>query len=338
MLEDRKLAVLKAIVTDYVASKEPVGSKGLVERHALGVSSATIRNDMAALEEEGYITQPHTSAGRIPTDKGYRLFVDKIAKLKPLSPPERRAIQAFMTGAISLDDLMTRTVRALSQLTQQVAIVQYPSVETATVRHLELVMLTPTRLLVVLVTSEGQVDQRNLEIAEWGDDDLAVVRNRLVEAVLGQSAGQAARRISEAMDNISGRERALVAPVAAVVLELLARDRGSQVVVAGVPNLARFADNFETRMRPLLEALEEQVVLLRLLGEADLDSEVTVRIGSENSDEHFQETSLIATGYGSGGRPAAGIGVLGPTLMDYPATMASVHAVARYVSRFLNEE
>ena len=126
MLDDRKLDVLKAIVTDYVSSKEPVGSKALVERHGLRVSPATVRNDMAVLEEEGYITHPHTSAGRIPTDKGYRLFVDRIATLKPLSAPERRAIQAFMTGAADLDDIVRRTVRLLAQITHQVAIMQYP--------------------------------------------------------------------------------------------------------------------------------------------------------------------------------------------------------------------
>ena len=127
MLEDRKLEVLRAIVTDFVSSNEPVGSKALAERHGLGVSPATVRNDMAALEDEGYITHPHTSAGRIPTDKGYRLFVDRLSTVKPLSGAERRAIQSFLEGAVDLDDVVRRTVRLLAQLTQQVAVVQYPS-------------------------------------------------------------------------------------------------------------------------------------------------------------------------------------------------------------------
>src|SRR6186997_3575022 len=118
MVEDRKLAVLRAIVEDYVATHEPVGSKSLVERHSLGVSPATIRNDMAALEEEGLITQPHTSAGRIPTDKGYRLFVDRLSQVKPLSGAERRAIETFLAGAVDLDEIVMRTVRLLAQLTR----------------------------------------------------------------------------------------------------------------------------------------------------------------------------------------------------------------------------
>src|SRR5450755_2276877 len=139
MLDDRKLDVLRAIVQDFVSTNEPVGSKALVERHHLGVSSATIRNDMASLEEEGYIAQPHTSAGRVPTDKGYRLFVDRLTTVKPLSAAEKRAIQSLLDGAVDLDDVVDRTVRLLAQLTRQVAVVQYPSLTRSTVRHVELV-------------------------------------------------------------------------------------------------------------------------------------------------------------------------------------------------------
>src|SRR5690606_2537785 len=135
----RQIDVLRAIVQDYVRSREPVGSRNLVERYNLGVSPATIRNDMATLEEEGYIAQPHTSAGRIPTDKGYRAFVDRINVVKPLSTAERRAIAELLDSAVDLDDVLERTVRLLAQLTQQVAVVQYPSLRRSALRHVELV-------------------------------------------------------------------------------------------------------------------------------------------------------------------------------------------------------
>ena len=141
MLDERKLAVLRAIVEDYVSTHEPVGSKSLVDRHNLDVSPATIRNDMAVLEEQGYITQPHTSAGRVPTDKGYRLFVDRLSDMKPLSAAERRAIETYLAQAYDLDDVVMRTVRLLAQLTRQVAVVQYPSLTRSVVRHIELVRL-----------------------------------------------------------------------------------------------------------------------------------------------------------------------------------------------------
>src|SRR5688500_14561605 len=176
MQEDRRLAVLRAIVEDYVATEEPVGSKALVERHQLGVSPATVRNDMAALEDEGYITQPHTSAGRVPTDKGYRLFVDRLTTVKPMSAAEKRAISTFLDGAVDLDDVVNRSVRMLSQLTRQVAVVQYPTLSRSTVRHVEIVALSPTRLLLVLILSSGRVEQRLVELAEeLADDDLAAL-------------------------------------------------------------------------------------------------------------------------------------------------------------------
>src|SRR5215475_15343681 len=122
--DDRRFDVLRAIVADFVSTKEPIGSKSLVERHNLGVSSATVRNDMAVLEDEGYIHQPHTSAGRVPTDKGYRLFVDRLSQVKPLSGAEKRAIHSFLDGAVDLDDVLHRAVRTLAQLTRNVAVVQ----------------------------------------------------------------------------------------------------------------------------------------------------------------------------------------------------------------------
>ena len=166
--EERRLQVLQAIVHDYVETREPVGSKALVERHGLGVSPATIRNDMAVLEESGLIHQPHTSAGRVPTDLGYRAFVDQVATLKPLSNPERRAIHAILDDAVDLDDVVDRTVRLLAQLTHQVAVVQYPSLRRTVLRHLELVPLTSRRLLVVIITDAGGVEQRTVEVSDDG--------------------------------------------------------------------------------------------------------------------------------------------------------------------------
>ena len=329
MLDDRKLDVLKAIVTDYVSSREPVGSKALVERHQLDVSAATVRNDMAALEEEGYIMQPHTSAGRIPTDKGYRLFVDKLARIKPLSPAERSAITSFMNGTADIDDLVARTVRLLAQLTRQVAIVQYPIAQRAQVRHVELVTLTPERLLVIVVQSTGRVDQTMIEIPTADESRLQALRNRTAAAVLGKTPADAALALGTVLDDLPPDERGVAAPVVAAMLEAIAAEPASQVVVAGVPNLAT---GFETNLRPLLEALEEQVVLMRLLGEA-AGEDVTVRIGQENSTEGFQGTSLVAANYGAGF--SASLAVVGPTRMDYPSTIAAVRAVARYVSKFL---
>ncbi len=336
-MDDRKLEVLRAIVTDYVSSQEPVGSKALVERHNLGVSPATVRNDMAALEEEGYITQPHTSAGRIPTDKGYRLFVDRLTSVKPLSTAEQRAIQTFLSGALDLDDVLSRTVRLLAQVTQQVAIVQYPTLSHSTVRHVEVVSLSPSRVMLILITSTGRIEQRSLEITAHDEVSLADLRAQLNAATVGYSTPQAASRLSALVTELPRSMGGIGQAGIATLLEMLSSETSSRVVVGGVPNLSRFGDEFETTVKPVLEALEEQVVLLKLLGEVSPANVVTVRIGQENPYPGLQTTSVIASGYGSQVDTWATLGIVGPTRMDYPSTMASVRAVARYVGRFLSE-
>src|SRR5213592_2840586 len=180
MSEERRLAVLRAIVQDYVQTSEPVGSKSLLERHHLGVSAATVRNDMAALEEEGLIAAPHTSAGRVPTDAGYRLFVDRLSAVKPMSAAEQRAIAHFLEGAVDLDDVVDRTVRLLASLTRQVAVVQYPSLTKSAVRHVEILSLAPTRVMVVLITSTGRVEQRMVDTpAPLSEEVLSDLRARI---------------------------------------------------------------------------------------------------------------------------------------------------------------
>ena len=334
MQEDRRLAVLRAIVEDYVHTEEPVGSKALVERHGLGVSPATVRNDMAVLEEEGYITQPHTSAGRVPTDKGYRLFVDRLTTVKPLSAAEKRAISSFLDGAVDLDDVVSRSVRLLSQLTRQVAVVQYPTLSSSTVRHVELVAMSPERLLVVLILSTGRVEQRLVELATpMSEDDLAALRSRVLLAAVGERIADAATALRATVEG-SG-------PTAAVVealVEAMSDHRSDQrVAVGGAANLARYGDSFDSAVRPLLEALEEHVVLLKLLGEAGTGGTVTVRIGAEGPYEELASTSVVSTGYGPEDQSLATLGIVGPTRMDYPGTMAAVRAVARYVTRILDE-
>ena len=343
MSEDRRLAVLRAIVQDYVETSEPVGSKALLERHSLGVSAATVRNDMAALEEEGLIAAPHTSAGRIPTDAGYRLFVDRLSTVKPLSGAEKRAISTLLDGAMDLDDVVDRTVRLLASLTRQVAVVQYPSLTRSSVRHIELVPLGGSRLLVVLITTTGRVEQRVLEtgmdLADPANERmLASLRSDVNGATVGKTLADAAGGLGELPTQVDPGARGLLAAIAAELTEVLVEQREERVVMAGTSNLVRSGEDFPSSIGPVLEALEEHVVLLKLLGSVtDQGSAVAVRIGSENPYAGLQTTSLVTSGYGAGSDLVAGLGVVGPTRMDYPTTMAAVRAVATYVSRILAE-
>ena len=338
-MEDRRLSVLRAIVEDYVHTKEPVGSKALADRHGLGVSSATIRNDMAALEDDGLISAPHTSAGRIPTDKGYRLFVDKLSTVKPLSSAERRAIQSFLVQAVDLDDVMSRTVRLLSQLTKQVALVQYPSLVRSSVRHIELLSVGQTRLLMILIADTGRVEQRNIEVAVPVDDEfLAALRLRLNEVLDGEQFSDVPDCLADFVVHFAPSQHIIINAVLATLLESVVAHNEERMVIGGTANLARVGDGFVTTVGPVLEALEEHVVLLRLFGEAVTPDALTVRIGHENPVEEFHSASVVSVGYGSGDQAVAHMGVLGPTRMDYPGSIAAVRAVARYVGQILMEQ
>lgn len=340
MVTERGLQVLRAIVQDYVETHEPVGSKSIVDRHSFGVSAATIRNDMALLEDEELITAPHTSSGRVPTDKGYRVFVNHLAQLRPLSGAQRTAIESFLTDPADLDDLMVRTVRVLTQLTGQVALAQYPSFARAHLTHIELVSLAPNRLLVVLVTDAGGVSQRIAVLpADLDESDVAVLRARLSAQLTGQTVREATDRVQTLGEGSEGtRVDQAIRLLAGIIGEELAEFRQERLVMAGAATLARREQDFRGSIHPLLEAIEEQVTLLRLMSEMVTDEQgLAASIGTENEAFGLPEASIVASNYLAPGGTAR-VGVMGPTRMDYPSNLAAARAVARYLSRLLDED
>ena len=336
--EQRRREVLRAIVSGFIASHEPVGSKMLVDRHQLGVSSATIRNDMAALEAEGYITQQHASSGRIPTVKGYRSFVDGIHDIKPLSAPERRAILDFLDGGVDLEDVLRRSAQLLAQLTRQVAVVQMPDLHRGRVKHCEVVKLTETRVLLVLITDTGRVEQRNVDLVEpLPDRDVPRLRDIVNSTMVGNTLDEACAAMATVARDAEGQAmpeelRRPVLTVATVLIETLLEKPTDKLILAGTPNLMRAQE-----LTGVLEALEEQVVVLKLLSSAR-DLQVQVSIGEENQDEELRSAAVVTSGYGNNSSVLGGLGVLGPTHLDYTSTMSSVTAVAHYVSRILAGE
>lgn len=338
MSEERRLEVLRAIVQDYVRTSEPVGSKALLERHQLGVSAATVRNDMAALEDEGLITAPHTSAGRIPTDAGYRLFVDRLQQIKPMSKAERAAIERFLAGAVDLDDIVARTTRLLASLTQQVAVMQYPSLTRSTVRHIELVPVDGDRLMVVLIVNTGRVEQRMVEAGRdltREADLIAGLRDLINEQAVGQPLTEVPARLAAVADRVAPEDRPLAGAVAQALAAATEQSVEERVVLAGTANLARVGSDFPTTLSQVLEALEEHVVLLKLLQTVPTVTDgdhVSVSIGTENPYEPLRTTSVVSTTYGGAGS----LGVVGPTRMDYGQAMVTVRSVAHYVAEILD--
>lgn len=345
MVSERGLAVLHAIVRDHVSSNEPVGSKTIVDRHHFGVSAATIRNDMALLEDEELIAAPHTSSGRVPTDKGYRLYVDTLAKIRPLTGAQRSAIERFLGESHDLDDMLARTVRLLAQLTNQVAVVQYPSLRRTKVRHIDLVALGEDRVLCVLILGTGVVEQQlaTLPAARVTEAWVNGLRDRISGLIVGHGLEEAeaeTQRLIETLERwVQPGETDLVRRVLEVVLSQLQANRSERVTVSGAANLSRPGD-FAGSLPSVLEAIEEQVTLIRLFGELANTSgehDVAASIGRENERFGLEGASVIASSYEHEGATSSNLGVLGPMRMDYAGNIATVRAVASYLSKMLGE-
>ena len=333
---DRRQRVLRAIVADYIARQEPVGSKMLVERHGLKVSSATIRNDMSVLEREGYITQTHASSGRIPTEAGYRAFVDALHDVKPLSTAERHAILDFLEHGVDMEDVLRRSVQLLAQLTNQAAVVQLPTLNVSRVKHCEVVALASTRLLLVLITDTGRVDQRNVELAApLGTDGVFLLRDLLNTVLVGKTMRDAAAALKMLHAQAPPVIADAVERATAVLIETLVETTTDRLLIAGAGNLSvnRMVD-----LHSVIEALEQQVIVLKLLANAQQLEHVSVSIGNENEEKEFSQASIVSTAYGAGDEALGGLGVVGPTHMDYPGTMQKVATVAQYISRILRGE
>lgn len=332
----RRQQVLRAIIADYIGSQEPVGSKALLERHKLNVSSATIRNDMAVLEAEGLIEQQHASSGRIPTQKGYREFVNTLDHVKPLSGAERRAISSYLEEAVDLEDVLRRSVQLLAQLTRQAAVVALPNLEVARVKHIEVVALTPLRLLVVLITDNGQVEQRNVELQHMVNPEAVAWLRDHLNAVLGEKTlAEASSSLAQLSQRAPADYRDMVLRAATVLIETMVERPSDRFIVAGASHLVRGGGEQALALAELLDALEEQVVVLRLLSNTPDLGDVSVLIGEENTPQQLHRASVVTSAYGAADTTLGGLGVVGPTYMDYMGTIARVGTVAQYVSKII---
>jgi heat-inducible transcriptional repressor len=273
----------------------------------------------------------------VPTDAGYRLFVDRLTAIKPLTGAEKRAISTFLDGAVDLDDVLHRAVRALAQLTRNVAVVQYPTLARSRVRHLELVSISTTRVMLVLITDTGRVEQRLVDLpAPVAEHDVHDLRATLNASLRDRPLTETPEIVAALPDKIAPNLRGMLATLSSVLLVVLVEPTSDRIVLGGTANLSQQTLDFPA-MRPVLEALEEQVVLLRLLDQSVSSSKVLVQIGNETNVEGLAGASVVSAGYGLHGSGVGAVGVLGPRRMDYGHTMARVAAVARYVGNLLED-
>ncbi len=301
-MQSRRMMILRAVVEDYIRSKEPVGSAALAKHHQLGVSSATIRNDMSALEDEGYLVQPHTSAGRIPTEKGYRYFVDGLAAVIPLSEPQRRAIRNFLSGSVSLQDTLQRSARLLASITGQVALVAAPSLSRASVRRIELVQVSSSTLLAVVITDTGSVAQHMLQFSNVNEEDLAQSVAMINKLCIGFSLREAAHKLRAISNTIASlRMRDLLNMLANALEDMHVGEHTHDLYMAGASQLAHRQTMSD--FASLFDALEEQAVIMRLMTSlseeaSDCATGVSVAIGSETHNPGLLHASIVTSGYG----------------------------------------
>lgn len=335
-LDERKRTVLRAIVTEYVARGEPVGSKRVVEVARLEVSAATVRNEMSALEALGYIAQPHTSAGRVPTDKGYRRFVDDLSADPALDGARRELVQELLGSASDVEDLLARTSSVLSQLTRLVSLVIAPAVDAARLKLCELVGLSPGSALLLLVADTGRVEKRSVELpVETTEQDLDRVRTVLAEQVRGRRLGDVHPTLLHLVEDAPSELREILRALADATSRELAEDTVHHVFVGGQASLAGDEAFEREQLSRVLQLIEERATLARLLAEATADDRPTVRIGGENQVEDLRAASLVAQRYQL--VTAGSLGVLGPTRMDYASVLATVRAVADQLQATLTD-
>lgn len=335
MLNDRRRRVLQALVEEYIASATPVGSKTLVNRYELGCSPATVRNELSILEETGYVVQPHVSAGRMPTDTGYRSFVDDLLEKGGSAYDGGGMTTPAMQHASEVDELMRETSVTLTRLTNCLAVVLSPSVSLARVKRIDLLSMAPRRALMVLITESGQVVNRSIELAEeTAPERLRDVEQALNAAFDGKRAADI-RPLRIALEKAHVSD-ALVPRVVDEILDALSEADRDRLYHVGVPALLAQPEFHDVaRARPLIEFLEDGISVLEALSDVLGSRDLTVRIGHENRRAELGNVSIVATNYGVGSADGV-VGVIGPTRMDYSRAMAAVRTIADGLSDALS--
>ncbi len=331
MLSDRRRSVLAALVQEYVRCAQPVASRQLVERYDLRVSPATVRNELSVLEEVGLVYQPHVSAGRVPTDSGYRAFVDSMletGRTAGLTTEEVEAVHGqFIALEHELAEAMRETSTLLSRLTSYVAVVIAPALRRARIRRINLVWIADLRAVVVVVTDSGRVADRSVELPETVTSDQLAGVERLLNSALEGKFGEDVRSARGSVEAASDVPLRVAAVLIDEVLDCLVETDGDRVVTGGMPALLAQPEFADPRLvGPLLQLLEDGLATLQILTQVMSPGEIAVRIGAENP-AGLDRLSVVTAHYDAGGTGGV-VGVIGPTRMDYPRAVSAVRAAA----------
>lgn len=339
-LDERKRRILRVVTDDYINSAEPVGSRTIARKYDLGLSPATIRNEMADLEEEGYLQQPHTSAGRIPSDRGYRYYVDALMNQRPLSKETMAEIQTELNKRRhGMEELLGQAGKVLSQMTHYPTMVMSPLTESATFRHIQFVPLNEKNVMVLVVTDTGMVENRILPTDfHWDIDDLdqlsKIMNRRLRGLPLDGLDGDVWNKIRA---ELAMEERCFFEAIR-LLMQSIQNERKEKIYLDGAVNILEQPEFKEVdRIKPIIGMLEASDSLYELLQPTKGQQGINVKIGQENIREAIKDCSLITANYRVGDRAVGVIGILGPTRMDYSRVTSVVDYMAKYLSLLLNE-
>lgn len=337
VLDDRKLKILQAIVEDYVLTGDPVGSRTVAKKYNLGMSPATIRNDMADLEELGFLQQPHTSAGRVPSDQGYREYVDRLMQTKNLSKIDSDRIKERLTSVLKdISHLVKLTSNVISQVTNYTTVAITPQLKKTSIKHLQFVPIDKTKILLVLVTSIGTVKNYIIKVSkEYGNDFLYLVSNVLNEKFEDFPLQNIDSAVWEDIEKNSRIEKEVLVPIFETLKENVYSEDSADVYLDGASHIFNFPEFSDlAKAKEFLEILDEPNFLIRLIG-SDNDGRINIRIGSENWVDEIKNCSLVTTSFWSGEKLVGTLGVIGPTRMDYAKVISCLEYLKREIPNIL---
>ena len=342
-MNERKRKILHTIITEYVSNAEPVGSRHIAKNLDLGLSSATIRNEMADLEEMGYLEQPHTSAGRVPSDKGYRYYVNELMGRYEIKQQDIDILKSAMEMKINqFDKVIRQTSMLLSKLTNYTAVLMAPEMKHGAIKTIELIPIDETSILVVLVTNDGIMKNKRLYIPNNVNQEMIPqISNLLKQKLTGLWLDEIdVRKINEIKVAL-GSNYEMIFPILDFITDVIDDvQKETEIYLSGVTNIFDFPEYKDVyRAREFIEFLDDKKSIAKMLSEAETDKEhpIHIKIGSENDLDIMQGLSLVTADYHLGGRMAGKLGIIGPTRMDYSKVIANINQISTYLERLLNE-
>jgi heat-inducible transcriptional repressor len=334
-VDDRKRRILQAIIDDYIGTAEPIGSRTIARKHELGLSSATIRNEMADLEDMGFLEQPHTSAGRVPSDKGYRLYVDQLMKLRELSIEEAESIQKAMEIKINeLSQLIRQASGVMSRITKYTSMAITPQLKKTTVKAVQVVPIEPGNALVVVVTNAGVVRNNMVKIPETVLPDFLIkISNILNEKLIGHTIEQINKALIMEIENNIGIPRDVLLPVLNSVAECINQTDNAEVYMDGTTNIFNYPEFRDVaKAKELLNILDEKELIFKLLINNNENNAISVQIGNENNLQEIKDCSLITATYSLGNTIIGTLGIIGPTRMEYSKVISSMNYIRKKIN------